>query len=110
MSTKKSSPEGGVGLAGIAAGILTIGVAVMAFALISGARSTFPTWRALVEAGPDRPIDVSTNGKLSDWLFNATSWGVGALFVLMVFLLVYASLVHREDHKAHYETGEGRSH
>jgi len=110
MSKKKSGPEGGVGLPGIVAGIVTIAVAVMAIALVSGAHSTFPTWRALTEAGPGRPIDVSTNGKLSDWLFDATTWGVTSLFVIMVGILVWASLNHREDHKAHYETGEGRGH
>ena len=110
MSKKKSGPEGGVGLPGIVAGVVTIAVAVMAIALVSGAHSTFPTWRALTEAGPGRPIDVSTNGKLSDWLFDATTWGVTSLFIIMVAILVWASLNHRENHKAHYETGEGRGH
>jgi cytochrome c oxidase subunit 2 len=102
--------QGGMGLPGFAAAVSTLAVAVLAFALVSQARSHFPTWQALSDAGPGRPYDVSKSGHLSDWLFDVTTYGVTFLFVVMVGILLWVVFNHREGHKAHYEHGIGRHH
>lgn len=111
--THRPKIQGGIGLPGMIAGGLTLAVAVMALSLAAQARSTFPTWRGLMGAGPDRPVDVSKSGHLSDWLFDVTTYGVTLLFIIMVGILLWACLNHRdgrEGHKAHYEHGIGRHH
>jgi cytochrome c oxidase subunit 2 len=102
--------EGGLGLPGVVAIALTAAIAILSLALVSQARSHFPTWRALVEAGPGRPYDVSKSGHLSDWLFDVTTYGVTFLFIIMVGILLWACFNHREGYKAHYEHGIGRHH
>lgn len=109
--SNQRKPEGGIGLAGIAAAVLTIAVAVLALALAVQARSHFPTWQALASSGPDRPYDVSKSGHLGDWLFDVTTYGVTLLFVIMVGILLWAVFNHREGkNKPHYEHGIGRHH
>lgn len=110
MSKKKPGIEGGIGMPGIIAGLLTVAVGVIALSLAFQARSSFPTWKALSDAGPGRPYDVSKSGHLSDWLFDVTTVGVTLLFVIMVGILLWAVFNHREDYHAHYETGVGRRH
>jgi cytochrome c oxidase subunit 2 len=111
MSQKKTpGVEGGVGASGIVAGVLTAAVGILGLSLAVNARSNFPTWKALSDAGPGRPFDDSISGHLSDWLFDVTTVGVTLLFVIMVGILLWACFNHREGNKAHYETGVGRRH
>ena len=81
-------------------------LAVPALLLAAGAA------RAENEGGPGawRPTDISLDGHRSDWLFDVTTVSVTILFVIMTAIIVWASLRHREGHKAHYEHGVGRSH
>jgi cytochrome c oxidase subunit 2 len=59
-----------------------------------------------------RPFDASLDGHRSDWLFNVTTISVSVLFVIMVGILLWTSLVHsdKEGNHAHYEHGVGRKH
>src|SRR5262245_38308072 len=72
---------------------------------------------ALAQAGPapgqgyGRPIDVSVDGHRSDWLFYVTTVSITVLFLIMVGILLWAVLVHRQGKsKAHYEHGVGTKH
>ncbi len=65
---------------------------------------------ALSEEGYARPFDASVDGHRSDWLFNITTVMISILFILMVIILGWATLLHREGHKAHYEHGVGPKH
>jgi cytochrome c oxidase subunit 2 len=62
------------------------------------------------ERGYGRPADVSRDGHLSDWLFNVTTVSITVLFIIMVAILVWATLMHRDPKKVHYEHGVGGSH
>jgi cytochrome c oxidase subunit 2 len=105
-----ATPQGSSPLPAIVAGVLTLAVAFMALALAMQAKSNAPTWEAFSASGPGRPIDVSKSGHLSDWLFDVTTYGITFLFIIMVGILLWACLNHREGHKAHYEHGIGRHH
>ncbi len=69
---------------------------------------------ALAEEVPGygRPVDVSLDGHLSDWLFNVTTVSITILFLIMVGILLWACLMHSEsrNQKAHYEHGIGTNH
>jgi cytochrome c oxidase subunit 2 len=61
---------------------------------------------AFADEGVGRPVDVSLNGHLIDWLNLFCTWAIGILFVLMVGVLGIAVLVHRDGkHKAKYDHG-----
>jgi cytochrome c oxidase subunit 2 len=64
------------------------------------------------ESGFGRPIDISTDGWRSDWLFNVTTVSISVLFVIMVAILFWAATAHRDkaDRHAHYEHGIGKRH
>lgn len=59
-----------------------------------------------------RPIDASIDGHRSDWLFNFTTVAISILFVIMVGIILWASVIHRDrpGRKAQYEHGIGRKH
>ena len=64
-----------------------------------------PAW-AIADEGYSRPVDVSLNGHLIDWLNTFCTWAIGILFVLMVLQLGTAVLMHRQGkHKAKYHHG-----
>jgi len=58
-----------------------------------------------------RPMDVSLDGHRSDWLFYVTTVSITVLFIIMVGLLLWTSLMHKDKagRTAHYEHGTGRS-
>jgi cytochrome c oxidase subunit 2 len=63
------------------------------------------------EPGYGRPPDLSLDGHRSDFLFNLTTVSITILFFIMVGILLWASLVHRDGkNKAHYEHGVGTKH
>ena len=64
------------------------------------------------EPGYGRPIDASLDGWRSDWLFNVTTVSISVLFIIMVGILLWTSVVHRDKpgRHAHYEHGVGRRH
>jgi cytochrome c oxidase subunit 2 len=81
----------------------------------AGATLTVAAGRALAAADDvsyGRPVDVSLDGHRSDWLFNVTTVSITVLFLIMVGILVWTSLMHRDtpERKAHYEHGVGRKH
>jgi cytochrome c oxidase subunit 2 len=57
--------------------------------------------------GYGRPLDVSLDGHRSDFLFQITTVAIVILFALMVGVIAWASLMHRErpGHKALYDHG-----
>ena len=57
-----------------------------------------------------RPIDISRDGHLSDWLFDVTTVSVGLLFVIMVGIIGWVLIKYREKSHAHYDHGIGRGH
>src|SRR5437868_13903403 len=62
------------------------------------------------EPGFGRPLDVSLDGHRSDWLFNVTTVSITILFLIMVGILLWTVIMHREGSKAHYEHGVGSKH
>jgi cytochrome c oxidase subunit 2 len=76
----------------------------VAIALLGAARL------ALAVEGGDgalgRPVDVSVNGHLIDWLTLFCTWCISILFVIMVGFLGIAVVQHRDGkHKAKYTHG-----
>jgi cytochrome c oxidase subunit 2 len=84
--------------------------AIVAFLIAAG--------RALAQATPmgnegyGRPIDVSVDGHRSDWLFYVTTVSITVLFLIMVGILLWAVLMHRQGKNTHphYEHGVGGKH
>jgi cytochrome c oxidase subunit 2 len=69
--------------------------------------------RASAEPGGyGRPMDVSLDGHRSDWGFNFITIAIGICFVIMVIIIVWAMVMHREreGHKAVYTHGMGKRH
>src|SRR6185295_3725091 len=68
--------------------------------------AVFGSATALAEEGYSRPLDVSLNGHLIDWLNTFCTWAIAILFVLMVLELGIAVFMHRDGkHKAKYDHG-----
>lgn len=69
-------------------------------------------WAQSQETGFGRPLDVSLDGNRSDWLFYMASVPISLLFVIMVGILLWACLAHRDtpSRTAHYEHGVGKRH
>ena len=61
---------------------------------------------ALADEGYGRPVDISLNGHMIDWLNVFCTWAIGILFVIMVGFLGIAIVQHRDGkHKAKYDHG-----
>jgi cytochrome c oxidase subunit 2 len=60
------------------------------------------------ESGFGLPRDVSLDGWRIDWLIQVTTIFVGILFFIMCVWMVYACIVHNEDHEAVYDHGDGK--
>lgn len=62
--------------------------------------------------GYGRPIDVSLDGHRSDFLFDLVTIFIGILFLIMVVVIFWASIAHRErkGHKALYDHGVSKKH
>src|SRR5262249_33517640 len=74
----------------------------------------FMAWAQEVEreTGVHRPIDISKDGHLSDFLFNLTTISIGLLFIGMVIIIFWASFLHssRAPGRALYDHGLGPKH
>jgi cytochrome c oxidase subunit 2 len=92
-------------LAFVAAALFTLAVGVFGLSLIGGSSPRFPTWRALQDAAPGRPIDISVSGHLGDSLFDFTTKGITFLFVVMCGIIFWAATRHGPNHKAVYDHG-----
>jgi cytochrome c oxidase subunit II len=58
------------------------------------------------DTGYSRPLDVSVNGHLIDWLNNFCTIAITILFIIMVAVMGWAVVMHREGrHKAKYDHG-----
>jgi cytochrome c oxidase subunit 2 len=64
------------------------------------------------EPGFGRPLDASLDGFRSDWGFKFVSIAIGICFVIMVVVIVWSMVMHRErsGHKAVYTHGMGKRH
>jgi len=62
------------------------------------------------ESGFGLPRDVSLEGWRIDWLIQVTTLFVGLLFIIMCMWMLYACVVHNEDHEAEYDHGDGKHH
>jgi cytochrome c oxidase subunit II len=91
-----------------AAALFTIAVGAFGLSLIGGSSPRYPTWKALQEAAPARPIDVSLSGHLGDHLFDFTTKGIGFLFIVMCGIIFWAATKHGPDHKAVYDHGTSK--
>jgi len=63
-----------------------------------------------VDTGYGRPLDVSTEGHRSDWLFDVTAVSVTVLFVLQFLIMFYALVKFRESKgtRVDYDHGVGK--
>jgi len=58
-----------------------------------------------------RPLDASLDGHRSDWLFGFVTISIGILFLIMVAIIIWSSLFHRDGkYKALYTHGMGKNH
>lgn len=63
-------------------------------------------WAQGTDPGYDRPLDVSVNGHLIDWLTMFCTYSISVLFIIMCAVLAIAVFVHRDGkHKAKYDHG-----
>jgi cytochrome c oxidase subunit 2 len=81
---------------------------LLAFAFTSTLQSF--ALAAPVDTGLGRPLDVSTEGHRSDWLFDVTAISVTVLFVLQFLIMFYALVKYREStgSRADYDHGVGK--
>jgi len=69
-------------------------------------------WADPTGTGYGRPLDVSLDGHRSDTLFGIVTVCISVLFAIMVAIIAWASLMHRDrpGHKALYDHGMGKRH
>jgi cytochrome c oxidase subunit II len=81
---------------------------LVAFAFVSTLQSF--AFAAPVDTGMGRPLDVSTEGHRSDWLFDVTAISVTVLFVLQFLIMLYALIKFRESSgsRVDYDHGVGK--
>jgi cytochrome c oxidase subunit 2 len=86
---------------------LVVGAVAQAFAAPTGAPGGDPP-----ETGYGRPLDVSLDGYRSDWGFKFITVAISILFIIMVAMIIWAMVMHRDrpGHKALYDHGMGKRH
>ena len=100
---------GGIGLSGVIAAGLTGFVALMGLSFWIAGRAHIPTLQGLAGSRPERPIDISLNGHLGDYLFDLTTVEITILFIIMCIWIGWAVLRHNEkNHKAKYDHGDDK--